>query len=772
MNIHPGVYWIWPPEAERKTIRMVKFRRSFSLPEGAGEYHGNLCISADSRYRLYVNGVYLGRGPCRSDLQHYVYERYGLTGKISAGRNLIAAEVLFFGNEGPAGEMHDRPGLIMWGEIRDEKNRVVCQIKSDREWKAKRDGSFRSDDDMPQKITSSFCLYATGFGEIVDGRKEDRDWLKTGFDDAKWNFCREVEPPSFSGEFLDPRSRKWLCPREIPVMDEIPRRFHAVIKSTRKGLDARFKTRINPGESLTFIVDAGHLATGYPDLIVEGGGNRKIRITYAEALTAGTDKLRFAGDLPAAAEVLGYYDTYLCSGKKSRYQPFLLRTFRFIKVEISSGKTPLTLIDFSYLFSAYPFSRKADFTSSDPDCKKLFDISFRTARLCAHEHYEDCPYHERLQYVGDTRLQALISYCICGESRLAKRAIEMFDYSRMPAGLTQSRYPSNCPQIIPPFSLIWIMMIEDYLMYTGDAGLAMKMETGIMSVLNWFEGHLQGGLAANLPYWNFVDWCPEWAHGVPPVSKSGVSTILNLQFIAALQSAGRIFEVCGKKEASGKVLTLSEALKKKIVEKCFSRKEGVFLDAPGKPHKSQHANIWAIITDAISGKEQETIADKILSDKEMAQSTYYHMFYLFQAFSKLGRYDKVYPLLDRWRNLIKKGFTTWPETPGRTRSDCHAWSAWIISDFITNILGIKPKKPGLQEVLIRPALGGLDFAKGKMPCGNGFIEVSWRRGKKGRFTISGRIPPGCRAEIVTPFMKRFKNVTGKFAFRDFRRETQ
>ena len=61
-------------------------------------------------------------------------------------------------------------------------------------------------------------------------------------------------------------------------------------------------------------------------------------------------------------------------------------------------------------FTAYPFEERASFDSPDPDLKKIWEISWRTARLDAHETYMDTPYYEQLQYVGDTRIQACLLY--------------------------------------------------------------------------------------------------------------------------------------------------------------------------------------------------------------------------------------------------------------------------------------------------------------------------------------------------------------------------
>ena len=76
-------------------------------------------------------------------------------------------------------------------------------------------------------------------------------------------------------------------------------------------------------------------------------------------------------------------------------------------------------------FSAYPFQERASFDSNDPVLRRIFDVGWRTARLCAHETYMDTPYWEQLQYIGDTRIQGLVSLYACGGDRLVKNAIEL-----------------------------------------------------------------------------------------------------------------------------------------------------------------------------------------------------------------------------------------------------------------------------------------------------------------------------------------------------------
>jgi hypothetical protein len=125
--------------------------------------------------------------------------------------------------------------------------------------------------------------------------------------------------------------------------------------------------------------------------------------------------------------------------------------------------------------SAIPFERRARLEADDPGLARIQEVGWRTARLCAHETYMDCPYYEQLQYVGDTRIQALVSLYNSGDARLMRNAIDQIDDSRISSGATMSRYPTRLPQFIPSFSLWWIGMLHDYWWYVDDPAFVRRM---------------------------------------------------------------------------------------------------------------------------------------------------------------------------------------------------------------------------------------------------------------------------------------------------------
>jgi hypothetical protein len=93
--------WLWTPdpsytETDPSTpAQFVLFRKTFALPEPAPESI-ILHISADTRYRLYINGQSISFGPAKSYLNEWNYETVDIAPFVNRGgeRNVLAARVL------------------------------------------------------------------------------------------------------------------------------------------------------------------------------------------------------------------------------------------------------------------------------------------------------------------------------------------------------------------------------------------------------------------------------------------------------------------------------------------------------------------------------------------------------------------------------------------------------------------------------------------------------------------------------------------------------
>ena len=122
-----------------------------------------------------------------------------------------------------------------------------------------------------------------------------------------------------------------------------------------------------------------------------------------------------------------------------------------------------------------------------------------------------------------------------------RQAIAHFDDSRLPEGITTSRYPSELQQLIPPFALIYVAMVHDYQMHRDDTAFVRTRLAGIRGVLDWYGRRVDStGMLGPMPYWNFVDWADRWARGVPAGADDGHSATVSLLYAYALDRAAQL----------------------------------------------------------------------------------------------------------------------------------------------------------------------------------------------------------------------------------------
>jgi hypothetical protein len=323
-----------------------------------------------------------------------------------------------------------------------------------------------------------------------------------------------------------------------------------------------------------------------------------------------------------------------------------------------------------------------------------------------------------------------------GDDRLMRNAIELYDQSRLPGGLTQSRYPSVSPQIIPPFSLFWVDMVHDYWMHRSDDAFVRGKFVGIQNVLTWFESHVDAGtgMLGPLPYWCFVDWPEEWpwvdqGHpgGMPAGVREGGSSILTLQFAWTLDHAAELFRSAGEESRAAHCAGLSARLKAATLERCWDPRRNMLADTPERTTFSQHANALAVLAGAIAPEEAPGLIKRVVDDASLTQCTLYFRFYLLRAMKKAGLGDEYVSRLGAWREMLARGLSTFAERPDPTRSDCHAWSASPCYEFLATVCGIEPAAPGFARVKIEPHPGPLTHVEGAIPHPAGMIEVSLKR---------------------------------------------
>ncbi|HEY5908407.1 MAG TPA: alpha-L-rhamnosidase C-terminal domain-containing protein [Vicinamibacteria bacterium] len=691
-----------------------------------------------------MNGEQVSSGPQRSDLMHWRYETVDLAPHLRAGRNVLAALVWNWGAERPVAQFSRQTAFLLQGNSPRE-----AVVNSGPEWKVLRNEGYAP---IPVLGPAAGGYYAAPPGEEIDARRHPWGWEQPDFPEAGWAAAVA------GGGFRAPRTQLrgsnpfgeaggWqLVPRSIPPMEESPTRFATVRRSEGVKTDGGFirgtSDLLVPAKTrAVLLLDQGYLTNAFTVLTTSGGAGSTVGLVYAEALKDAQGNKGNRNDIEGKS-IAGVRDRFRTDGgERRRFQTLWFRTFRFVQLEIETGDEALRIHDLHGIFTAYPFELVARFDSDLAWLGNVWEINWRGARLCAWETYFDTPYYEQLQYVGDTRIQALITLYMSDDDRLVRQAIEHFDYSRIPEGITASRYPSDLGQYIPTFSPIWVAMVHDYWMLRDAPEYVRGFLPGIRAVLAWFERRIdETGMLGPIPWWPFVDWAGPWDRGVPPGGVEGHSTVISLQFVYALERAGDLEAALGVPGLADHYRGLAQKVRDAVRGRSWDAARGLFRDTPEGNTYSQQANVMAVLTDAVAQADQAALMERVLADATLTQSTYYFSYYQLEALRKAGLGERYVEQLAPWRGMLNLGLTTVPETPEPTRSDSHAWSAHPNYGLLATVLGVRPAAPGFKKVRIAPHLGPLQRAEGRVPHPLGRIDVRLSRTPGG----------GLRAEVTLP----------------------
>jgi hypothetical protein len=150
-----------------------------------------------------------------------------------------------------------------------------------------------------------------------------------------------------------------------------------------------------------------------------------------------------------------------------------------------------------------------------------------------------------------------------------------------------------------------------------------------------------------------------------------------------------------------------------------------------------------------------------LTDHSLAPASIYFKYYLHLALVKAGLGNDYLKWLDKWKENIEMGLTTWAEISeiDAARSDCHAWGASPNIEFFRTVLGIDAGAPGFKKVKIEPHLGSLQNIKGKMPHPDGFISADYQL-INGKWKIEIELPVKISGWLIWK-AKNYPLVPGK-----------
>lgn len=752
--------WLGVPESEIRKWNILQgdmngrfayYRCDFNIKS---EANLEILITANSRYRLWVNGCAVLSGPCKGDRHRQYYEKADISDLLQAGKNVLTVQVLFCDPNAVIHQYDERAPifaaaslpvghrLAVEGTVLGAGGESLCNVTTGAaEWKVYLDGSFylRSD-----AVTQNFGAVR----EEIDFNHTPPDWRDISYNDESWACpaaMGSVIPDSFDqnvGLYGALRIRE----RCIPLLLEEEGSFPFSPGSPWS--EGKGRLIVKAGKSYELVLDAEVHTNAYLKYIFEKGAGAGITFTYSEKYSCPGREIRRTDSTLGSLE--GLTDKIILNGTRLSYEPFWFRTFRFIRIRIQAGAEDVILYAPQMKKTGYPLTVQSDIHSSDSWVDSLWDICVRTLKNCMAETYMDCPYYEQMQFSMDTRLQALFTYALGSDVQLVKKALEDFHCSMLPDGLIQGKYPSGFPQVISTFSLHYIFMLEEYYRQTCDRETARRYRPDVDAILDYYDRCLGAdGLVEHLGYWQFVDWQDAWKEnmGVPTAALDGPSTIINLMYAAALKSGAYINEVTGRPETAREYTGRQKSILDRIQALCWDEQKGLYREGPHTEQYTQHAQAWAVLNGMASKEEGKAILKRTLSDPDVLQCSFSTGYELFRAFELTDDYTDTKILMEKWIRLIDLKCTTCPEEPENGRSDCHAWSALPIYEFMRCMAGIRMGRDGWESVLIRPHMEYINELTGSAATPKGIIRFYYNKGQ-GIYQVS--LPSGLKGKLILP----------------------
>ena len=663
--------------------------------------HAELLITADSRYRLWVNGQAVARGPARCYPHAQRVDRLDLTSHLHEGANLLAVQVYQPGYSHFAYVHRANAGLLVLLECDGEPVLVT-----DSTWRVRRDRSY---DDLAPRLS----IYQAGV--------EDRDlslaeaWTAPGYDDGGWTAARVVAAVGdapWTG--LVERRLPLVVERELPMKQLWVRQglyppapvrdpHQALRQSWAAGQPAAIDAgerewsavSLEGGEAATWVFDLGRGYTCLGWAEIEGAqGGEQVLISYSEKLH---------GDGPYLSDPETYCrvrmtDRYRLAAGDQQVEPFWMRGGRILLFQVIGPTGPDFRVRFGARAAEYPLQVTRPFDSDDPVLSGVIRLCENTLRSCLHETFVDNPWRENAQWIGDPTVNALVMAAISDDTRPLRAIVEMAAQGAYPDGVLPGVVPGEAhAYTVVDFNFQWVELLHTYWRLTGDADLLTELWPALVKMLDRFALDVAGdGLIRSQPGRRlFLDWAP--------MSKGEPNAIYNLHYVLALQLAaelaagarGQRSEVRDQKsEIEGQGLSVEARWRESadaIQTACRQVfwHDGRWYDDAERSTSSQLVTALAILTgtampeetpallDALAARSLNPSDDPVPGDLVLASPYMHHR--VLEALRRAGRTQEVVDIIRlRWGRWVAAGYpTAWENwnVDFPDGSQCHGYAA-------------------------------------------------------------------------------------------------
>ena len=679
----PDAVWIGSDHAFDLREVYLRFRSPAEWQLAQKPTSAVLSITADSRYKLWVNGRFVSRGPARCQPHAQAVDHLEIADHLQAGRNVLAVQVYQPGYSHFAYVHRGMAGMLA---------ELVCdgrsELVTDSTWRTRRDPSFAA-------TVPPVSIYISGVEER-DLNLAD-NWIDPTYDDASWAAARTVAPVSgYPWTTMQPRSLPLLSERELEAT-LVETRLGETINQTDPHLNLRegwlaaekrpfannndgwFSLKLDSNQSAYWLYDLGRGYSCHGWAEVKGaGGGEQLAISYSEKIDDGHVYL---SDPATYCRVRMTDRTRLRPGDQ-QIEPFALRGGRLLLFQLTGPTPPGFQIRCHTRVVEYPLSVERELTTSDPLLNQIITLCEETLRACLLDGFVDNPWRESAQWIGDALPNSLIMAAMSDDTRPARRVLELAAQDTYPDGVLPSVLPSEAhAYAVVDFNFQWAELLHIYAGLSGDEAFVAEMWPTLVKMLSRFAQDInEAGLLISQPGRRlFLDWSP--------ASRQEPNAVYNLHFVLALQRAAELATRRGAAEDAHRWQQLAVDIQHACRDAFWVN--GRWHDDQNQTIFSQLAASLALITKTVEAGEETDVLDALAArsldlddshdpQKMVLASPYMHH-RVFTALRQHRRTDDVVEIIrQRWGRWVQMGYpTTWENwaVDFPDGSQCHAFSA-------------------------------------------------------------------------------------------------
>ncbi len=399
----------------------------------------------------------------------------------------------------------------------------------------------------------------------------------------------------------------------------------------------------------------------------------------------------------------------------------------------------------------YPVCSCAKTVTDNADMNLVMDVCRHTLKYCRQMIHLDSPKHsEPLACTGDYYIESLMTAMSYGDMDLAK-----FDIVRT-AELLRVH---DGRMFHTTYSLIWVMMLWDVYMITGDKALLEDCEDALHLLMDRFATYIgDNGLIETPPDYMFVDWIyiDEISMHHPP--KALGQTVLCAFYHGALKTAAKIYAALNDAADAADCEKKAGSLRDAMNSLLYDAEKGLYFDGLNTPtpedmlykympqnvekrYYMPHSNILCALYGVCDDETAKRLIRKVVADTEWGACQPYFKHFLLEAIFRLGlreecsvkvMEDWIAPIKDCPRGLVE-GFIV-PE-PTYSFDHSHAWGGTPLYSLPKALSGIEIIEPGYAKVKLAPSLLGMKNARVEIPTPMGDIVVDMKEGSEPAITV-------------------------------------